>query len=333
MCRGGAGFKNRYTADRHLTVNDFLKFLSGVDLNRLKILNLAGNSEPLINPDILQIIAICRELKIIIEIITNGMLLTAQVSKELLGCASEIHVSFGGATKKVFESIRQGADFYQICENIRFLNRLKIRKNQNFPRIWINPVLMKRNIHELTGMVELAKQLNCCGVACSHLIVKSPELIEESLYFYQEECNKAFRDAQKVARKNHITLILPPYFDKSAQSEKNRVETKDAWRHCRFLWNHAIIGIESLMPCGDIGTEIDFDGNVFNNRFMDIWNNSWYANARYRLLTGNPPDICKKCSDPSIKDANYIGSYFSDALLPEALSFDGIATSALHSTN
>ena len=45
-----------------------MKILEGVDLTRLKILNLGGNSEPLLNPQILQILAICRELNIAVEV-------------------------------------------------------------------------------------------------------------------------------------------------------------------------------------------------------------------------------------------------------------------------
>ena len=36
------------------------------------------------------------------------MLLTPQISNHVLGCASEVHISFGGATKQTFESIRAG---------------------------------------------------------------------------------------------------------------------------------------------------------------------------------------------------------------------------------
>ena len=58
MCRGRRDYVKEHKKDRHLTVNEFVTFLKGVDLNRLKILNLAGNSEPLLNPNILQIISI-----------------------------------------------------------------------------------------------------------------------------------------------------------------------------------------------------------------------------------------------------------------------------------
>ena len=54
---------------------------------------------------------------------------------------------------------------------------------------------------------------------------------------------------------------------------------------------------------------------------MDIWNNDWYADKRYRLLTGKPPDYCKICKDPSVKDVNHIGSYFTEDMLPKAIAY------------
>lgn len=318
MCRGGSKYTSSYKTNNHLTTEEFIKILEGVDLNRLKILNLAGNSEPLLNPWIIKILEICRELKITVEMITNGMLLTPEVSNQLIFCSSEIHVSFGGATKEMYESIRQGADFDLICKNIRYLHELKIKYGHPFPKICLNPILIKRNIHELPEIINLAKKLGCDRVDCSHLIVKSPELITESLFFHQDETNDILKRVSSVAQQNNIATILPPLFSDEGSNAGNQTE---AWKICRYIWNHAILGIEALIPCGSIGSEIDFDGNVINNRFMDIWNNDWYANMRYSLLTGNPPDICKKCKDPSVKDVNSPASYFSDELLPNAFEY------------
>ena len=265
------------------------------------------------NPDILQILSLCGHSNIGVEVITNGMLLTPDVSEQLLKCASEIHISFGGSTKKTFESIRQGADFEQICLNIKFLNFLKNKNNSAFPKIWLNPILMKRNIHEIPDIIHLAKNLGCDGISCSHLIVSSPELIEESLFFHQEECNASLEKALQISRQNGLEIILPAPFSNAKQENNDQI---DPWEICRFLWNHAFLGMDSLTPCTTINKNLEFDGNIITNRFMDIWNNDWYAEMRYRLLTGDPPDVCKKCKDPSVKDVNSPTSYFTDEVLP-----------------
>ncbi len=320
MCRGKNSYVKNDNEGKFLRVEDFITVINGTDLNRLKIVNLAGNAESLLNPDIIPILNVCRENKIIVELITNGTLLTSQISKLLLGSCSEIHISFGGSTKQTFEAIRQGADFKLVCENTRILSELKKANNNQYPHIWLNPILMKRNIHELPDIIKLAMNLGCQGVACSHLIVNSPELIEESLYFHKSECNIFLQKAEVLANEYNIKLIIPKYFSSESNCNKGNYGDGEAWKNCRFLWNHAILGVEGIEPCGSY-KNMDFDGNIIRNRFMDIWNNDWYTNMRYMLLTGNPPDVCKMCKDPSVKDVNSIESYFSDEFLPEAIDY------------
>ncbi len=320
MCRGSQNYAKESNAYRHLGVEDFVSILNGVDMNRLKTINFAGSAESLLNPDISSILNICREKKIIVELITNGMLLTSQISIQLLGFASNIHISFGGSNKETFEAIRQGSNFELICSNIKTLSELKTSNNNKYPNIWLNPILMKRNIHELPDIIKLSKDLGCQGVACSHLYVSSSDLIEESLFFHKEECNSFLQKAEVLAKEYGISLIIPNYFTTESCCAEDNVEHEEAWKKCRFLWNHAILGVEGIEPCGSY-KEIDFDGNIVKNNFMDIWNNAWYADMRYRLLTGNPPDFCKMCTDPSNKEVNSVESYFSEDLIPNAIAY------------
>jgi MoaA/NifB/PqqE/SkfB family radical SAM enzyme len=326
MCRGSQNYVNKNDVNKYLSVSDFISILDGIDLNRLKILNFAGAAEPLLNPDISSILDVCRENKIIVEFITNGMLLTPQISKMILGCSSKIHISFGGSNKKTFEAIRQGADFELICENIRHLSKLKKSNKNQYPDIWLNPILMKRNIHELPEIIELAKELGCQGVACSHLILDSNALIEESLFFHKQECNAYLQKAEMLASIYKISLIRPESFTLESNTKEKTNENMEAWKKCRFLWNYAILGIDGIMPCPS-NEEIDFDGDIVRNKFMDVWNNDWYANTRYGMLTGNPPDYCKTCKDPSVKDVNDIGSYFTEDIIPEAIDYAQSLTS------
>ncbi len=320
MCRGRNNYTKDNNADKFLTVEDFITVMDGADLNRLKVINFAGSAESLLNPDIVPILTLCRENNIIVELITNGMLLTPEISKILLGFCSEIHISFGGSRKKTFESIRQGSIFEVVCDNIRTLSKLKESNNNQYPHIWLNPILMKSSIQELPEIIELAKELGCQGVASSHLNVISRELIEESLFFHKEECNIFLKRATELADKYKICWIRPEYFSQVSESQEEKNINIEAWKKCRFLWNHAILGIEGLEPCSSIN-KVNFDGNTINNKFKDMWNNDWYANMRHRLLTGNPPDDCISCKDPSVKDSNNMKSYFAKEILSEALAY------------
>lgn len=320
MCMGRNNYVKEDKLDKFLRVEDFITILNGTDLNRLKALNFAGTAESLLNPDIIPMLTLCRENNIIVELITNGMLLTPQISKQLLGSCSDIHISFGGSRKQTFESIRQGADFDLVCKNIRTLSELKKSSNNQYPHIWLNPILMKRNINEFPKIIELARELGCQGVACSHLIVNSPELIEESLFFHKEECNTFLQKAKVLAKEYNISLIIPEYFSSESNCIEKNNENIEPWKKCCFLWNQAILGIDGIMPCCTID-KTDFDGNVLRNKFIDMWNNDWYADIRYRLLSGNPPKCCINCKDASGKDVNNMAAHFKEDILPEAMAY------------
>ena len=151
MCRGRNNYVKENKLDKFLKVEDFIRIINGTDLNRLKVINFAGSAEPLLNPYILPILTLCRENGIIVEFITNGMLLTSQISRQILGCASEIHISFGGSTKQTFESIRQGASFELVYENIQTLKELK--KSKAIKRIEFAGSLRRKK--DLIGDVDI----------------------------------------------------------------------------------------------------------------------------------------------------------------------------------
>ncbi len=317
MCRGKQQNVREHKIKDHLTVNEFIKILKGTDRCRLIVVILGFSAEPLFNPDILSILDVLIKENIAIEIITNGMLLGPEVSRNLLGNSREIHISFAGSTKSTFNSVLQGSDFDQVCANIRFLSDLKNKCNNPYPHIWLNPILMNKTIKELPETILLAKDIECQGVACSYLDVESPELIEESLFFNQEEANYYLKKATEVANQNNITLTLPPLFGTYSDQDINRQEP---WKICSWFWNRAVFNIDGVLPCSG-GVEIDFDGNVIENKFTDIWNNDWYADMRRRMIIMDPPEECKNCKDPSSKNINHIGCHFSDDMTSKAVEY------------
>jgi len=317
MCRGKQQNVKEHKIKDHLTVNEFIKILEGTDRYRLIVVILGFGAEPLFNPDILSILAVLIKENIAIEIITNGMLLGPEVSRNLLGNSRVIHISFAGSTKNTFNSVLQGSDFDQVCANIRFLSDLKNKCNNPYPHICLNAILMYKTIKELPETILLAKDIGCQGVVCSYLDVESPELIEESLFFHQEEANYYLKKATEVANQNNITLTLPPLFGTYSDQDINRQEP---WKICSWFWNRAVFNIDGVLPCSG-GVKIDFDGNVIENKFTDIWNNDWYADMRRRIITKDPPEECKNCKDPSSNNINHIGCHFSDDMISKAIEY------------
>jgi MoaA/NifB/PqqE/SkfB family radical SAM enzyme len=311
MCRGSSNYTERSLPGKFMGADEFRTLLGNLDLNRLVAVNLAGAAEPLLNPQACEIIDICKESGLTIFLITNGTLLTQQVAQHLVGWRGKINISWGGAHKETFESIRRGANMDQVVENIRYLTELKIINHAQYPEIWLNPILMLRNLVEMPAVVELAHELGCTGVAASHLIVDSMELVGESLFLQKQLSNYWLRQTQETAEKLGIKTVLPGLFDLSG-----RAQDPPSWQSCLALWENAIIGLKNLIPCSSIRRVPDA-GDYLHKSFMETWNNAWYAEARRGILTGNPCKECRECHSPGL-NVNNPYTYFSSSIMDQA---------------
>lgn len=110
---------------------------------------LSRNGEPLLDKNLAEKIKTLKNYGIKdVTFSTNASLLNKNKSIELIESGlDDIRFSVDGYTKKTFESIRQGLDFYEIIENcLRFI-QLRNEKG-NKPRIRIRMVLQDENRHE-----------------------------------------------------------------------------------------------------------------------------------------------------------------------------------------
>lgn len=70
--------------DRHMDATIFQELLSNMaDLPQLKTIHFGGFGEPLSHPNILEMIGACKQAGYQVEMITNGSLLTSDVSRKL----------------------------------------------------------------------------------------------------------------------------------------------------------------------------------------------------------------------------------------------------------
>ena len=96
-----------------------------------------------------------------IELLTNGQLFTPKLFERfsnLKGVPLEMRFSIDGATKATYETIRTGASFERLLENIRFASSL--RAEGIITLLGINFVIQKENFRELPNLINMAKELN-----------------------------------------------------------------------------------------------------------------------------------------------------------------------------
>ncbi len=114
-----------------------------------------GVGEPLLNPEIYDMIGYCRELGVPTGISTNATTLTEDASRRLIKAGLDyIIFAFDGATAETYEKYRKGGDFERVRANI--LNFLKVKKElQSSIFCIIQMVRLNENRHEVPALIRM----------------------------------------------------------------------------------------------------------------------------------------------------------------------------------
>ena len=266
---------------------------------RMLYVRFCSGGEHLLHPDFLSMLDMCREFGCVVSILTNGMLLTPEMAERMVveSPVWSVNVSFDGATAATFEDIRRGANFDQVLDNVRYLTALRVKREKAFPVVGLRCTLMRCNVEEFPGIVELAKDAGADVVHAAYLITP-PDLDEsESLWHSPELANRALEEAMRRARRLGVKLFAPgPIHPADGPPRVPR---------CPLPW-----GQISVDPNGDVRLCCNawdrqgIMGNFHREPFERIWNGPRYYTLRYSLSRGEPSypgciDCPAACGDPS----------------------------------
>ena len=90
-------------------------------------------------------------------ILTNGLLINEKWAKKITKNKVTLIYSIDGATKEIYEKIRQGAKFNELIKRIRLINRY-IKRNKSETKKIIHFTVMRTNYKEMEKMVDFAKK-------------------------------------------------------------------------------------------------------------------------------------------------------------------------------
>jgi MoaA/NifB/PqqE/SkfB family radical SAM enzyme len=97
------------------------------DFTGLHAVTFGGFGEPLLNPDILQMVKDIKDFSVELTINTNGTLL-APIAEALVQLkVDNIIVSIDSVKERDFSEIRKGASLKDVVENVKILNETKRR--------------------------------------------------------------------------------------------------------------------------------------------------------------------------------------------------------------
>ena len=163
----------------------FRQLLESLDqLPDLTRIVFTGFGEPLTHPHILEMIRAVRERGVSVTLASNGLLLNAEMARELVRLGVDrMVVSVDGVKPETYASVR-GAMLSQILDNIRTLNEAKREFGSLTPALGIEFVVLQSNVAELADLTRLASRLNAARVLVSNVLPYTEEMQSEILYGY-----------------------------------------------------------------------------------------------------------------------------------------------------
>lgn len=295
----------------HFSIDGSKKFIDLSILQKLKPVYpyiikafLMGAGEPLLHPRFIDIVKMMKSYNIHITFSTNGMLLDSSLAREFVALGVDyVTFSLDGATAATYNSIRRGADFETVIENVTELSRLRDLKKRTKPAIWFAPVMMKNNVHETVEFIHLAKRLGIQGVHFESLFMVD----DGSPYsrFYKKFClanvpekelHAYFKDVPKTAEELNI-MVTSRCFDVSAlKASPESCPAKPSINKllpCEYPWTSIYINWDGGVRtcCG--GAPIL--GHLVDSPFEKIWNGETYINFRKQFVNGKISGSCVVC--------------------------------------
>ncbi|MFH0792405.1 MAG: radical SAM/SPASM domain-containing protein, partial [bacterium] len=192
-------------------------------LGKIRSVFLAGFGEPLIHPQLPEMIDRCKAKGCYVLFATNGFLLVDNLADRLLRTKIDaIAVSIDAGDAKTYLPIRGRSlqDFDRLIEILRILKEARAR-SEHKPYMYWCFVMMKKNIHTLPQAVRLAAELGFDNLTAKHMESgTSYENLGEALYNtgihppIDDETEQRYQqfvaEARGVAKKCNITLDVHP---------------------------------------------------------------------------------------------------------------------------
>lgn len=251
------------TSDRpaaSLSFNDFQKVL---DSDRFDFVAFHGWGEPLLNPELFDMIRFTEARGIITQLSTNGTLIRGNVQKIISSGLSEI--AFGIYTRSAFRQ-RRG----QLEALISVIKNNEAKK----PKTYLDICIYRDNWEQIPELIELAAETGLNAVIL-HRLFNAYGVNPDVEYISEEEEKELFSRVQPLASSLSLELHLP-------QPRK---------RPCVVIEHSVFVTAEGkLTPCCFL--EDMTVGDALIHGVSKVKHSEAYTN-RIRSMEDNP--ICSSC--------------------------------------
>ena len=195
-----------------LSLDSFRNFIEP-HLSEIELIYLQGWGEPLLHPDLWEMLALARGYDCQTGFTTSGALLKDRQRRRILDSGLDIlSISFSGATAELHQSLRAHSDWHQLCRQVEQLAELR-RKGDYRLRIGLHFLMTCTNWVELPAFVRLAARLGADEVVATNLTYTPTRRLDELKAFGEiilEEQQAVLEEACRFARETGLRLHIYP---------------------------------------------------------------------------------------------------------------------------
>jgi radical SAM protein with 4Fe4S-binding SPASM domain len=233
--------------------------------------------EPYLNPEFLDMVKYASSKNIYTATSTNAHYITDEVAKKTIESGLDrLIISIDGTSQEVYQQYRVGGNLNKVIEGAKNIVKWRKELNSKTPFIFFQFLVVKPNEHQLEEIKQLAKEIG----------VDEVRFKTAQVYDYETDPNQLIPNNEKYSRYKK---------DKDGKYKPKNKLVNRCWK----LWHANVITFDGLVvPCCFDKDAMHQLGNIKNESFKNIWNNSNYKQFRTELMKSRKNiDICSNCSE------------------------------------
>jgi len=240
------------------------------------VIGITGG-EPLLYPNLFEVLKNVGKYEIPIRLSTNATLLTYDIAKEISRLEVEqVNISLEGPTKGVHDIIRGEGSFEKTLKGINQLKKFKIP-------FFIKTTISKQNYKYVSETLKLSIKLGAVGYAVSRTIpIGRASDNWKKFKVSWENYKNAIQQCLPIAKKYKINFLIDDPL-KSLIDPSIVTYIKNKYNSFNKVWGGCRAGVKILyvmcngdiIPCPALPITI---GNVYKDNLYSVWNKSGILN-------------------------------------------------------
>ena len=265
---------------------------------------LHGIGEPLLNPQIFDIVAYLKTRVATVLFNSDAIGLTAARAVRLIDSGlDEYRVSMDAATRETYRLLRGVDRFERVTANVARLVEMQRAAQRETPQVSLWFTASRANVGELPAFVGLAADLGVHEVYVQRLVFNGLGLATDANALHgklREREQALLAEAEALAVGRGITMRASGLTSPLASLQGN-TEGARHWSGCQRPWTLAYVTANgNVLPCcispwvaKDYGALVL--GHAFEEPFASVWDGERYQRFRAEFESDTPPDPCRGC--------------------------------------